>query len=523
MTSIDAATLKRWLRDRAELALVDVREAGEFGESHLFRATPVAYSRFEPELERLVPRRSVRLVLCDGDGGGLVRRAAQRAASLGYRDVHLLAGGNAGWAEAGFGLYQGVHVPSKAFGELVEHAYRTPRLAAPELAERMRRGDDLVIVDGRPWSEYRRMSIPGSICCPNGELALRIERIAPDPSTCVVVNCAGRTRSIIGAQTLRILGVPNPVVALENGTQGWFLAGFELERGASRHYPAAPAGAALERLRGRARRVMQRYAIAEVDAATADGWLSSSDRTTYLLDVRTEEEFAAGHLPGSEHAPGGQLVQATDQWIAVRRARILLVDTDGVRAPLTALWLAQQGHEVHVLRAGAAAKLAWRPPDGRAASVLPEVAARAPEHAAGARLIDLRSSAAYRQGHPAGAIWSIRPRVAADAAGAARVALLADDDWTARCAAADLLEAGVAEVTRLAGGLEAWRRAGLPVEQTPQRPADIERIDYLFFTHDRHDGNRAAAERYLAWETGLIGQLDADERADFRIPVAESA
>lgn len=523
MTSIDAATLKRWLRDGAELALVDVREAGEFGESHLFPAVPIAYSRFEPELERLVPRRSVPVVLCDADGGALVRRAAQRAAALGYRAVHVLAGGNAGWTQAGYGLYQGVHVPSKTFGELVEHAYRTPRITAPELALRMQRGDELVIVDGRPWPEYRRMNIPGSICCPNGELALRIGRIAPDPSTCVVVNCAGRTRSIIGAQTLRLLGVPNPVLALENGTQGWFLAGFELERGATRRYPAAPSGAELERLRERVRQLMRRHAIAEVEAATADAWLAATDRTTLLLDVRTEEEFAAAHLPGSEHAPGGQLVQATDQWIAVRGARIVLVDADGVRAPLTALWLAQQGHEVHVLREGVAARLAWRPPRGQAASLLPEVAALAPERAAGTRLVDLRSSAAYRQAHPEGAIWSIRPRVVADAAGATRVALLADDDWTARCAAADLVEAGAAEVTRLAGGLDAWRQAGLPIVSTPGRPADAERIDHLFFTHDRHDGNRAAALRYLAWETGLIGQLDADERAGFRIPQAHSA
>ena len=99
--------------------------------------------------------------------------------------------------------------------------------------------EDFVIVDGRPFAEYRKMNIPGGICCPNGELVLRIRDIAPDPKTKIVVNCAGRTRSIIGAQTLIDFGIPNPVFALENGTQGWFLAGLALERGASRRYADA--------------------------------------------------------------------------------------------------------------------------------------------------------------------------------------------------------------------------------------------------------------------------------------------
>ncbi|WP_459655385.1 rhodanese-like domain-containing protein, partial [Achromobacter xylosoxidans] len=71
----------------------------------------------------------------------------------------------------------------------------------------------------------------------------RAHGLAPDPKTTIVVNCAGRTRSIIGAQTLINLGVPNPVYALENGTQGWYLADFELDHGASRRYEDAVAAA----------------------------------------------------------------------------------------------------------------------------------------------------------------------------------------------------------------------------------------------------------------------------------------
>jgi hypothetical protein len=52
---------------------------------------------------------------------------------------------------------------------------------------------------------------------------------------------------------------------------------------------------------------------------------------------------------------------------------------------------------------------------------------------------------------------------------------------------------------------------------TPGEPADADCIDFLFFTAARHEGDASAARAYLDWETGLIGQLDAQERGAFRI------
>src|SRR5262245_34181852 len=222
-SEIDPSTLKTWLSDGAEIALFDVREHGLYGSGHLFFAVPLPYSRFETGLPPLAPNPAVRVVLCDG-GDGIAARAAARAAAMGYRNVAVVSGGVPGWREAGYALYAGVNVPSKTFGEIVEQQRHTPRLTAQAVAAMQAAGEDFVIVDGRPFAEYRRMNIPGGICCPNGELVLRIADIAPDPKTKIVVNCAGRTRSIIGAQTLIDFGVPNAVVALENGTQGWTLA-----------------------------------------------------------------------------------------------------------------------------------------------------------------------------------------------------------------------------------------------------------------------------------------------------------
>jgi rhodanese-related sulfurtransferase len=524
---IDAHTLDRQLYDGKEIAFLDVREAGQFGEGHAFLAIPAPYSRLELDLPRLVPRMSARTVLCD-DGDGVAEHAARRAASLGYSDVSILRGGAPAWGAAGFTLYKGVNLPSKTFGELLELERHTPRVTALELEDMRRRGERMVIVDGRTPAEYRRFNIPDGISCPNGELALRIGEIAPEPETTIVVNCAGRTRSILGAEILRDLGVPNKVVALENGTQGWFLAGLTLERGADRRATRSPPAETVAALAGRMTDLARRRGVAFVDPATAGRWLADPARTTYLLDIRTAEEFAAGSLPGAVHAPGGQLIQATDQWVGVRGARIVLLDGEGVRAPMVATWLRQLGHEACVLEGGVEAARIAGLGVPRAGDTAPSLAASATLTAAEAHglvrrgeatLVDLRAGMDYRKGHAAGAHWSIRPRLARDAAafGGGAIVLIADDPGVAALAAQDLSEAGHPAPRLLEGGHAGWVAAGLPVEATPDRPGDADCIDYLFFVHDRHEGNAEAARGYLAWEVGLVDQLSPAERGLFRV------
>ena len=517
---IDARTLKTWLSDGGEIALIDVREAGQFGEGHLFFAIPLPYSRFELGLPDLVPNPRVRLVLCDG-GDGVAARAARRAEGLGYHNIHILAGGAAAWRAAGYTLYAGVNLPSKTFGELVEHRRHTPRITAQELAAMRAAGDNIVIVDGRPFAEYHRMNIPGGICVPNGELALRIHDIAPDPRTKIVVNCAGRTRSIIGAQTLIDFGVPNPVVALENGTQGWFLAGLGLEHGAERRHAATPPHNA-RGLTAHARSLAEQHGVAAIAPAVAHGWLADPSRTTYLLDVRTAEEFAHNGVPGFLHAPGGQLIQTTDQWVGVKGARLVLADDEMVRAPVVAAWLRQLGHDACVLDDGvtAARALAWQRPVPPAPAALPSItpAKTAAALASGtARVIDLRSGMTFRMGHVAGSAWSIRPRIATLAKPDKTMVLVSDDRDIAALAARDLAEAGAKDIRLMAGSFGAWHAEKLAVAATPDVPADADCIDFLFFTARRHDGDADAARQYLAWETGLLAQLDEQERGVFRI------
>ena len=520
---LPAAELKAMLRDGEELAILDVREEGIFAEGHLLYAASLPLSRLELRLDALVPRRATRIVLCD-DGDGLAHRAARKLMHWGYRNLAVLAGGIRGWQAAGFELFSGVHVPSKAFGEFIEHAADTPRLAAEEVKALMDRGADMVVLDSRPLDEYRKMSIPGGIDCPGAELVYRFHDVVRSPETLVVVNCAGRTRSIIGAQSLINAGVANRVVALKNGTMGWHLAGFALAEGETRHAPD-PTPTGLEKARAAAAAVAARAGVEIIDRDALQRFRREhKSRTLYLFDVRTAEEYVAGHLAGARHAPGGQLVQATDAYMATRNARVVLVDSDGVRARMTASWLSQMGlAEVYVLDRAAGVAEAGPEPQrilGREASVAAlGVRELVPLQARGeAVVIDLDQSLVYREQHIPGAWFAIRARLEQALArlpAAGMLVLTSRDGVLAALAAPELQALTPRPVKVLAGGTAAWRAAGLPLAAGEEHMADTP-IDAWYRPYDKPAGVEAAMNAYLSWEVGLVEQIARDGDARFR-------
>jgi rhodanese-related sulfurtransferase len=530
---ITATTLKQWLHDGKEVAVLDVREHGLYGEEHLFYIVSVPYSKLEIEIARLVPRKNVRTVLVGDESGALSSKAYQRLAAIGYQRVHVLDGGMPAWKKAGFQVFAGVNLPSKAFGELAEHAFNTPRITAMELSKKIAAKENMVILDGRPFAEYKKMSIPTAVCCPNGELALRIDEIAPDPETTIVINCAGRTRSIIGAQTLINLGIPNKVLALENGTQGWYLQDLVLDHGQTRKYPEQINEAGMDERKSRARTLAEKHNVQFVDFNTIQGWLNDHDRTTFLCDVRTPEEYAKGTVLGAQHTPGGQLVQATDQYVGIKGARLVLIDQEGVRAPAMASWLAMLGWEVAVwvdafnqgsnntqnskdkpvtqYISGTVSNEDMTPTGSeQIASLMSE----------GVTVIDLRPSMKFRENHILGAMWSIRPNLSqlTQLSKEKPIVLIAEEIETAQLAAIDLKEMGIKQIYVNTDSPSIWKAAKLPLGSTPNSPPDEQCIDYLFFVHDRHDGNKAAARQYLAWEMNLLAQIDDQEKNTYKLP-----
>jgi len=516
---IDPQTLRSMLGDGGELALVDVREGGPFSRSHLLVASNIPISQLEIRAPAMLPRRSARIVLTD-DGEGLAERAAAVLAGEGYSALSILDGGVSAWGAAGFELFSGTGVPSKAFGEFVEHRCETPRIE-PELLKQWRQqGRDVVVVDSRPLEEYRMVSIPGASDCPGAELVLRVPGLLRSPDTTVVVNCAGRTRSIIGAQSLRNAGLPNPVFALKNGTMGWHLAGFETDHGRT-EMAAEPDGEALASARRLARGVAERYGVRFVDAAGLDAMSAEAGRTTYVFDVRLPEQFAAGHLSGSINAPGGQLVQATDTFVAVRNARIVLVDRHEVQAVMTAHWLGQMGwKDVLVLRGGLHGPLrtgpARLPALGERALTVEPIDAASLEgllRDKAVEVIDVGESYSYRTGRIPGSWYAMRsmlPRVLERFPADSALVFACGDGALAPFAAQDAVALGNSRPRYLAGGRVAWCEGGRPTEASSgdDDPRLLTATDDMWYPPwARSSGVEEAMQQYLTWEVNLVAQI----------------
>jgi rhodanese-related sulfurtransferase len=356
--SVPPSQVRSALLLRDEIALLDVRHEAEYATGHPLFAANMAADRIALEAETRLPRKDVPIVVYDA-GEGLVARAADRFTALGYTNVRQLDGGLKAWQAAGYELFQDVNSYAKAFGELVESRRHTPSLAADEVAALIANKANIAILDVRRFDEYATMNIPGSISVPGAELVYRAGRAAPDPETTIVVNCAGRTRSIIGTQSLINAGVPNRVLALRNGTIGWTLAKQDLEHGADRHGGIG----VFEGAKANAREVAYRAGVRHLVLEEANALKAQSDRTLYRFDVRAGEDYAGGHIGGFRHYPGGQLVQEIDIAAPVRGARILLTDNMGMRADMTASWLAQMGWETYVLDGGYDGALEVGPPE----------------------------------------------------------------------------------------------------------------------------------------------------------------
>src|ERR1700760_3049371 len=472
---IDARALKAQLHDGGELALLDAREEQPFGRRHLLMASCVPLSRLELMIDDLVPRRATRVVWCD-DNEGLAPRAAARMAALGYQDVALLDGGIAAWEAAGFRIYSGVHVPSKAFAEVGEHEAGTPWISIDDLQELIDTKANIAIYDSRSYEEYHNNSIPTAISVPGAELVYRFADLMPSPDTTVIVNCGGRTRSIIGAQSLINAGVPNKVVSLKDGTMAWHLANLEVVHGAAKRAPDVSADG-LENARSAAARVATRFDIATIDMRTLESWRAEADRRSlYVLDVRSPEEYAARHLRGARSAPGGQLVQETDSHMATWGARVVLVDDNGIRATMTASWLKQMGWaDIAVLAAGAADGDWVTGPHvpavlGLEAVSVPQIDAtdlHSRLTAGKVIVIDLELSKRYALGHIPGAWFAVRSRLAAALAklpAHQAIVLTSPDGALATLAAAELQAIASVPVMTLTGGTRAWVAAGLPLE-----------------------------------------------------------
>ncbi|HEX5369490.1 MAG TPA: rhodanese-like domain-containing protein [Dehalococcoidia bacterium] len=504
------------LRDGDNVALLDVRETGEYNLAHISGSCSLPRRLIEWRVSQLVPWTGAGVIVCDDDGQR-ASLAASTLEALGYSDVSVLSGGLNRWVTQGYGTEWGVNVPSKDFGERLLLTQHLPEVEPDELAGWLKDGRKLIMLDSRTPEEHNRACIPGSRSMPGAELGLRIWDLASDDTT-VVVHCAGRTRSIVGAGTLQRLGIKN-VFALKNGTMGWQLAGLELETGSQRLSLPEPTPEGRAQAESKAREVAQQEGVRYLDAKSCREMIASAaSQTVYLIDVRSREEYAAAHVPEFRWVPGGQAVQATDNFVAVRGGAIVFAcDATSVRSSMTAAWFRQMGFtNVYVLDGGTDA---WRAagldldtgqdieaPAGleaarkRVETEVPE-GLQAKLRAGGVTVVHVGTSDEFSAAHVPGSRWLSRSWLELRIgeimpSKASRVILTCKDGTSALLAAATLLDLGY-EAAALEGGVDAWRAAGLPVEHgltsVAQAPDDVLPV------------RRSYAEmlNYLRWEEQL--------------------
>ena len=517
-TSISVQELDSLLHGDSVFALIDVREAGEHNSSHIPDSSLIPRRQLEAQIGQAVPVKNVKVVLYDDDG----RRSNLAAATLenmGYTAVSVLEGGINRWSVEGYPTEWGTNVISKDFGEKVEVVHHVPEIEATELHERIERGDKLVILDTRTPEEYQRFCIPGGRSVPGGELVLRITDITKDldEDTTVIVNCAGRTRSVIGTRVLQRMGMTN-VYGLKNGTSGWVLAGYELETGGDRLSLPDPSPEGEAAAEAYADRLAAEDGVRYLDVAAVQRMLDNrTANTAYFVDVRTTEEYTAGHIPGFRWFPGGQVVQRSDDVLVVKNCPVVFVCDRKARSTIVASWYRQFGfQEVYVVEGGLEA---WSAAGLGLETGMPQESVAGLAEAEGkVKLISpgelqvstnqviifVDTSQEFAQGHVPGARWVPRGwlefqigDLAPDKDGV--VVVTGNSAANAVFAGATLQEIGYRNVRVLEGGMSLWRQQGLPIEiglsGVMSPPNDM--------VASGPDRNYADMITYLRWETAL--------------------
>jgi rhodanese-related sulfurtransferase len=517
-SKISPQALRELLDGKAQFALIDVREPGEHNSSHIPDSSLIPRRQLEFQMPTAVPVKDVHVVLYDDDEAR-ANLAAATLEHMGYTRVAVLQGGINWWTTQDYPTEWGSNVISKDFGEKVEVVHHVAEIDATELHERIERGDKLVILDTRTPEEYQRFCIPGGRSVPGGELALRITDITKDldQDTTVIVNCAGRTRSIIGTRVLQRMGLNN-VYGLKNGTSGWVLAGYELETGADRLDLPAPSPEGLAAAEAYADRLAAEDGVRYVDMPTLQAMLDRREReVAYFIDVRTMQEYEKGHIPGFRWFPGGQVVQRSDDVLVVKHCPVVFACDGKARATVVASWYRQFGfEEVYAVQGGTTAWAAAglplsqeseEPAPVGLAQARGQVQSLSPQALQAAQTpvtIFVDTSQDFAQGHVPGARWIPRGALELQIGALAPstetpIAVTCNRGQQSLLAAATLKALGYPHVSVLEGGMAAWRQAGLPVEtglSGVMRPP----TDTVLSGPDR---NYADMINYLRWETAL--------------------
>ncbi len=514
---VEAKTVKNWISDNKEIAFIDVRELAQHTAGHPLFSISIPFSKFEINIEKLLPNKKVRLVLFDNNNG-ISEITYRLAKNLKYTNIFILKNGVDGWKRSKFHLFDGVNVPSKSFGELVEKKFKTPSITALQLSKKQREKKDIIILDGRPFDEYNKMSIPGSVCCPNAEIPYRISGILKSSNTEIIINCAGRTRSIIGAQALINFGIKNKVYALENGTQGWFLANLKLDHRKTKFLNKTPNNKKIIELRNKVVSLLKNN-VEIIDFNQAQKLINNENITTYIFDVRANTNQKK-ELSEIRNVPGGQLVQATDKYIGVLKSHVIVFDDgDLVRAGMTALWLKKMKYHCYVVNESPKRikNLNLKNDVNFKTNPINLIKLENLKNLNGTLIFDIRSSIDYCKKRINGSIWTNRLVIRNETTPYNKsIVLVTDDLLKASLVTSDIVKKDPKSIVKVYHWNATEVEHFLDYIDSTKVELDEKFIDFNFHTHLRHQENKEHAKNYLKWETDLIKNMDEEERKFFR-------
>ena len=517
---INATDLKKIISSNKEIAFIDVRELGQHTKGHPFFSISLPYSEFEIKIEKLVPNKKTQLVFIDNNDG--ISLLVYKLANLmKYDNIFILEDGILGWVNEGFLLFDGINVPSKSFGELIEKYFHTPSITAKELAQKQKNNENYIVIDGRPFLEYNKMSIPKSICCPNAELFYRVSSHIKDMNTEIIINCAGRTRSIIGAQTLINFGIKNKVKALENGTQGWFLSELSLEHNKKKYLEVLPNDTETQQLQNKVLKLTNDLNIDLIDLKKAQELIIDKKKSTFIFDVTTSKTIST--KPGTiMNVPGGQLIQATDKYIGVWKATVILVDDgDLIRAGTTSFWLKKMGYEVYILKEGLlkAQTLKFTKEIDHKLIDLDFINLEDLVKIKKQILYDIRSSKDFCKMRIKNSIWLNRAHLYREKTKTDDpIIIITDNLEKASLIVKDLKQKDKGAIIKV----YKWSQNEITsypslIDVTIETLSKQNNIDFNFHTHMRHDGNKEHAKQYLEWEINLVSKMDKQELSFFKL------
>jgi rhodanese-related sulfurtransferase len=535
--SVAPEALYALLLSSEELALLDVREARQAHQTHLALARHAPLSSLELQIGAFVPRLSTSIVLYDETDAdaGPAARAEAILDRLGYRNVRRLRGGLAAWQARALPVIDGYNALVKAFGDLARLHYQTPVLSLDALASRQTNGLPTTLIDARPQAEFAFLSIAGARNLSGTELALaalsdkKSDEKDANTSHLWAINCFSRTRGIIGATTLRLLGRSRNVVFVEDGVMAWGLRGGPVVQNAQR-VDDIPEDSA-ENSRALADGLVARYGLQRIDAETLAHWQTDATRTLYIFDVRptaATPSHAANGAQGVHHVPGGQLLMHFENLVGTRNARVVLLDdAHGLRAAVTAFWLTQLNQaEVFVLEGA----LPSNPlPDLAAPALVTDLAPGITAEALASLLrakeadvVDVGPSLDFEKQHLPGAYFCLPVSLVPVEGLLARgrtVVFTSPDGAAASLAARDVLQRQPkAAVAWLRGGTQAWAGSGQALVSAygPEHlltPFDDDGGSVMRVFGPRRDAVWAA---YLAWERGVSARIAQDPTVQFR-------